>query len=233
MYNRPMNTQRHNIRTSAPSWIDHDSNPSTPKINHANKQNVLFIDGENFLHKISDALHRSKVAVEKTDITHINLNGLINNAVTDIKIDRKIFYAARLHQHTDSKEKSKELIKLQRGLKTHLEKQGFEFIIAGNVRAQTVRVDKETTVVFKEKGVDVRIAVDLVSMACDGKLNTAILCSSDSDLQPAVAELKKRDIETVYLGFENIPNKGLIYTTDRTILLRNSEITKAIPQEDN
>jgi uncharacterized LabA/DUF88 family protein len=197
------------------------------------KLNVLFIDGENFLHKINDALRNSKSTEEKSDIAHIKLNQLIENVANDIKIDKKIFYAARLHEHSESKEKSKELIKLQRQLKTNLEKQGFEFIIAGNVRAQKVFADHKSSIVFREKGVDVRIAVDLVSMACDGNLGMAILCSSDSDLQPAVAEVRKRDIEIIYLGFEKNPNKGLIYTTNRTILFRNSEIIKALIKVDS
>lgn len=82
--------------------------------------------------------------------------------------------------------------------------------------------------VFREKGVDVRIAVDLVSLACDGKLETAVICSSDSDLQPAIKEIKNRKTEVVYLGFENNPNKGLSFTADRTILLRNSEVLSSI-----
>lgn len=72
--------------------------------------------------------------------------------------------------------------------------------------------------------------MDLVSLACDGGINTAILCSSDSDLQPAVKELKQRGVKVIYLGFENNPNKGLAYTTDRTVLLRNPEVIGACPQ---
>ncbi len=80
---------------------------------------------------------------------------------------------------------------------------------------------------FREKGVDVKIAVDLVTNACDKIIKTAILCSSDSDLQPAVKEAMKRGIEIIYLGFEFNPNKGLSYTTNRTILIRNSEVLSA------
>ena len=81
--------------------------------------------------------------------------------------------------------------------------------------------------IFREKGVDVKIAVDLVSLACDKKLDTAILCSSDSDLQPAIKELRAKNIEVIYVGFESKPNKGLTYTTNRTILLRNHEVVEA------
>jgi len=181
---------------------------------------VLFIDGENFLNKIKDVLRTEKVAKNKTTLALINLEKLFTEALKGFKIHRKIFYAAKLRVHTETKEKSEELIKLQRKLRNSLVNQGYEFIIAGNVRAQKV----ESRIVFREKGVDVKIAVDLVSLACDKKLTTAILCSSDSDLQPAVKEIKERGVEVIYLGFEASPNKGLTYTTDRTILLRNSEV---------
>ena len=127
---------------------------------------------------------------------------------------------SKLHFHAESKEKSLELLKFQRTLQNTLVRQGFEFVFSGNVRAQKVG----NKVIFREKGVDVKIAVDIVSLSCDKKMSTAILCSSDSDLQPAVKEARSRGIEVVYLGFENSPNKGLSYTTNRTILIRNSEV---------
>lgn len=64
----------------------------------------------------------------------------------------------------------------------------------------------------------------MVSLACDKKVKEIILGSSDSDLQPAIKEVRDRKVSCVYLGFESQPNKGLSYTTSRTILIRNSEI---------
>lgn len=181
---------------------------------------ILFIDGENFIYKIEQALKEQGIDKHKVDLASINLNQLFKESLKGFSISRKIFYNARLHFHKETPRKSEELIKLQRKLRNTLINQGYEFIIAGNIRAQKI----DGKVVFREKGVDVKIAVDLVSLACDKKLDTAILCSSDSDLQPAVAELRKRKVEIVYLGFEMNPNKGLAYTTNKTILLRNPEI---------
>ncbi len=67
----------------------------------------------------------------------------------------------------------------------------------------------------------------LATIACQGQLKTAIIASSDSDLQPAVRELHNQNVERVYLGFEIQPNKGLTSTTNRTILIRNSEVKKS------
>lgn len=185
---------------------------------------ILFIDGENFINKIEEVLKSKKIKKGKTDLVALDFNKLFNLPLKDYRISRKIYYAARLQSHPETIEKSTELIAIQRKLKNNLISQGFEFIMAGNVRGQKVTVDHKAKIVFKEKGVDVRIAVDLVSLACDKHLKTAILCSSDSDLQPAVKEVRNRGGEVVYLGFEVNPNKGLTYTTDRTILFRDSEI---------
>ncbi len=186
---------------------------------------VLFIDGENFLHKIKETLKEEEVDNYKVDLALIDLNKLLREPLKGFSISRKIFYVSRLHVHPETKKKSEVLIKFQRKLRNSLIHQGYEFVIAGNIRAQKVG----GKVIFREKGVDVKIAVDLVSFACDQKMNTAIVCSSDSDLQPAIAELRERNVEVVYVGFETKPNKGLTYTTNRTILLRNPEVIEACP----
>ena len=186
-------------------------------------KSILFIDGENFLHKVEEVLKQEGVNKSKVDLSLLNLNKLFKETLQGLDFSRKIFYAARLHLHPDTKKKSEELIKLQRKLRNNLVNQGYEFIIAGNVRAQKVG----NSVVFREKGVDVKIGVDMTSLACDKKIQAAILCSSDSDLQPAITELKERGVEVVYLGFESSPNKGLTFTTSRTILLRNPEVIEA------
>ena len=181
---------------------------------------ILFIDGENFLHKIREVLNHKAIDKNKIDLARININQLLAIPLKDLKVKRKIFYVSRLHFHSESKEKSLELLKFQRSLRNTLTSQGFEFIFSGNVRAQKVG----QKIIFREKGVDVQIAVDMVAFSCDKKMSTAILCSSDSDLQPAVKAVRARGIEIIYLGFENSPNKGLSYTTNRTILIRNSEV---------
>jgi len=189
----------------------------------------LFVDGENFLKYVEDALIQSGVPKNKIDTTQIDISSLVSIAFPHVRIAKRLFYAARLKVFEETKEKSLELIRKQRILKTNLEKQGFEFIISGNVRPQKIVRNGKQKLVFKEKGVDVRIAVDMVSLSCDKVIDTAILCSSDSDLQPAVKEIKKRGVNVIYLGFETSPNKGLTFTTNKTVLFRNHEILKVCP----
>jgi len=185
-------------------------------------KNILLIDGENFKRKIKGVI----VEKHKKIIFHeYNFFGLFENVLQGMDIERKVFYFGRIKENSQTKEKSQELIKEQRLLKTHLEKQGFEVVLVGRVRGQLEDgfLGKKI-LVFREKGVDVKIAVDMVSWACDKKVDEIILASSDSDLQPAIKEVKDRGIRCMYVGFESSQNKGLTYTTNKTILIRDSEI---------
>lgn len=184
---------------------------------------VLFIDGENLKGKIKTVFRET--GKEKPVWHEYDFKSLFEKVLGGILIHRKVFYFARIKEHEGSKKKSKELIEEQRLLKTHLEAQGFDVVLSGRVRGQMeVGKGNKKVLIFKEKGVDVKIAVDMVSLSCDKKVKEIILASSDSDLQPAIEEVRNRKVSCVYLGFEAQPNKGLSYTTNRTILIRNSEL---------
>jgi len=183
----------------------------------------LLIDGENFKGKIKAAY---KFLGKPYPLWHeYDFKGLFDKVLKGNVIHKKVFYFAHVKEHPDRREKSKQLIEEQRLLKTHLEQQGFEVVLSGRVRGQ-IEAGKggKQVLIFREKGVDVKIAVDMMKLACDKKAEEVVLGSSDSDLQPAIKEIRERKVRCVYLGFEVQPNKGLTFTTNRTILIRNSEI---------
>lgn len=99
---------------------------------------ILFVDGENFLHKVRDVLKTEGLDKTETDLAKIDLIRLLSEPLKGFKISQKIFYASKIHFHPETKKKSEELIRFQRSLRNNLVTQGFEFIIAGNVRAQKV-----------------------------------------------------------------------------------------------
>ena len=191
------------------------------------KKTILYIDGENLKNYIKTVLLGEGVSARKINLENYSLKELIKAPLKGIKLSEKRYYSAKLREYKETPKKSKQLILKQRVQKTNLEKAGFHFIMSGSVRPYKVKTDGKMKVIFKEKGVDVKIAVDLVTDACDNMIKTAILCSSDSDLQPAIKEVLKRGVEIIYLGFEINPNKGLSFTTNRTILIRNSEVLGA------
>ncbi|MEI8327544.1 MAG: NYN domain-containing protein [Candidatus Taylorbacteria bacterium] len=184
---------------------------------------LLIIDGENLKGKLKTVFEDA--GKDKPIWNKYDFKGLFDRVLKGFNIDETVFYFARIKEHEKSKIKSRQLIEEQRQLKTHLEKQGFKVIMSGRVRGQMEESQGgKSVLIFREKGVDVKIAVDMVSLSCDKKVKEIILCSSDSDLQPAIKEAKDRGVSCVCLGFEVNPNKGISYTTNKTILIRNSEV---------
>ncbi len=191
---------------------------------------ILLIDGENFKGKMKSVF---KGAKQTKPLWHVyDFRGLLTKVLNGRNIDRAIFYFARIKEDPQTREKSRQLIEEQRLLKTHLERQGYGVVLAGRVRGQ-METDSsgKRVLVFREKGVDVKIGIDMMVSACDGTAQEIILGSSDSDLQPAISQVKRRGIRLVYLGFEVQPNKGLSYTTGQTILIRNSEVLEFYQKE--
>jgi uncharacterized LabA/DUF88 family protein len=85
----------------------------------------------------------------------------------------------------------------------------------------------------REKGIDVRLAIDLVSLAADNVYDLAVLASADTDLLPAiefvVQRAKLKMIETV--TWEPIP--GCEYDTAAPLDVRGGGvIRRTVPKEE-
>ena len=183
---------------------------------------IIFIDGENFRHRIKEVF--DKVKETAPDWSAYDFAGLLDCVLTENQKNyERRFYRAKPNPHGDIPELSAQLMLSYRNLGGHLNRQGFELITAGVLRADYKKPgDKKP--IFREKGVDVSISVDMLSLACDGKLTEAFLVASDSDYQPVVRELKKRGVRVVYVGFEVNPNLGLIAKTDDRIIISSKEV---------
>lgn len=189
------------------------------------KKTILLIDGENFRYKVEEILREEKVLRKR--FSNLNIDKLVRSIFLEqkYKITEKRYYCAKIHAYKETEKQSKKLIAEQRTLKNKLEKQNLKVVIVGNVR---LKKDSNNKITFKEKGVDVKIAIDLVSIAYNKQAKSVVLCSSDSDLQPAVKEARIKALEVIYLGFELNPNKGLTFTTNKTILIKNIDILNCL-----
>ena len=116
-------------------------------------ETVLLIDGENIKGKIKTVF---KEAGKNRPVWHqYDFKGLFDRVLSGTSIKRKIFYFARIKEHENSIEKSRQLNEEQRLLKNHLEQQGFEVVLSGRVRGFEEVQGGKQVLVFKEKGVDV------------------------------------------------------------------------------
>jgi uncharacterized LabA/DUF88 family protein len=109
-------------------------------------------------------------------------------------------YYTGVFRNLDGSDKSKSLIKGQQKFFSNLENDGFTI-----KRGRIMPIEK----VYKEKGTDVKIAVDLVIGAVDNHYDTAILVSSDTDLIPAIRYIKYRSKKIEYVGFAHAPSLGI------------------------
>ena len=80
----------------------------------------------------------------------------------------------------------------------------------------------------REKGTDVKIAVDLIVGAVDDEYDTAILISSDTDLIPALKYIRYKNKRIEYVGFSHAPSFGIQKNVDFSRLFLPEEIHKFI-----
>ncbi len=84
---------------------------------------------------------------------------------------------------------------------------------------------------IREKGTDVKIAVDLIVGAVDDLYDTAILVSSDTDIIPAIKYVRYKGKKVEYVGFSHSPSLGIQKNVNFSILLLPEDIQKF--QEEN
>jgi len=175
----------------------------------------VYIDGGNFYHLVI-----KKLGIEE--------NAFNFEAFADLLIDGraesencKRFYKGSIREK-EGDARSKELMSKQTKLFTTLKKSGWEIKTSKlRTRVEELIVDSRVfeykklkrigletihTERMREKGIDVKIATDLLVGAFDNKYDTAIVVSSDSDLVPAIDWVRNRMKKKVeYIGF-SIPD---------------------------
>lgn len=83
---------------------------------------------------------------------------------------------------------------------------------------------------FHEKGVDVRIAVEMIRFGREGLYDTAYLVSSDTDLVPAVEEVRRLGKNVHYVGFAKGQSFGLTRAANDVTLIRPDDILSFMPK---
>lgn len=136
------------------------------------------------------------------------------------KLEGVRYYIGQIRP-TEGDEKSQELHRHQQILFEKLKKAGF-YIVRGRIR----KIGK----IHSEKGVDVRIAIDLIEGAYEDRYDEAILITSDGDLAPAVEMVvrKKKKIELV--GFEHRPSYALMQKANLYHSVKKSDLEKFLPE---
>ena len=83
---------------------------------------------------------------------------------------------------------------------------------------------------YKEKGVDVKLALDILDMAHQDKYDTAIVVSSDTDLIPAIIRARELKKNVEYIGFAHRPSFGMQHYANLSRLLVKHELEQFLPK---
>ncbi|PIP28114.1 MAG: hypothetical protein COX29_02890 [Candidatus Moranbacteria bacterium CG23_combo_of_CG06-09_8_20_14_all_35_22] len=179
------------------------------------KRIAIYVDGSNLYYKLRD--------LEIPNITYFDYGGLSKWLARDRIIISKRYYIG-IVRTKENDEKGQKLRKNQQRLFNHLCSPLQGFIVK---QGYLMKNDG----VYHEKGVDVKMAVDLLVGAYEDLYDTAILISSDTDLIPAIQKIKHLGKEVEYIGFSHKPSLGLQKYASLTRLMIKEEIEKFISKE--
>lgn len=164
---------------------------------------AVFIDGSNFYFKLKTLMPK------KIDLIHYQYKVLAKSMLGDDETLTYIGYyigVVRDTKKVKDHEKAQELVKNQQRLFEQLRHQKINI-----VKGYLLERDGK----FFEKGVDVRLAIDIVAMAYEKQYDTAYVISSDTDLIPAIQRAQKYKKEIVHVGFEHQPSLALLRYASR------------------
>jgi uncharacterized LabA/DUF88 family protein len=79
---------------------------------------------------------------------------------------------------------------------------------------------------YKEKGVDVRLALNLLEGAYEDMYDTALVISSDSDLAPAFEMVKRKGKKVECIMFDQAPSFALQKNSTTYRILNDNDLRK-------
>ena len=156
---------------------------------------AIFIDGSNFYHNLKRAFGAPSVDLEKF-CKHVSMNK---------KLEKTFYYTAPVSQK-DFPESYK---KQQRFLSTISKIENLSIFLG--------RLEKRPDGTMTEKGVDVKLTVDLLKNAFDDKFDVAFLVTNDADFIPAIVEVQKIGKKVINVTFPNTKSFHMNKICDSTL----------------
>jgi uncharacterized LabA/DUF88 family protein len=167
------------------------------------------IDGNNLYFKLKE--------LKKGEFYPLNFDyaGLISNLTAEDKLTEKAYYIGAVRE-IKGDNKSRKMMAHQHKLIGYLIRTGFRVELGYLLKANG----------YHEKGVDVKIALDILVGSYENLYDKVCLVSSDTDLLPVVKKVRSMGKKVEYIGFSHQPSFGLIKNTTESRLLSYSDIRK-------
>jgi len=186
----------------------------------------VYIDGENCRKGLVRVLRDAGLIHGSREMTTYRLRDLLKD-VLDTDGDLAInYYASKIklpHGYTPSADimaHVNTIRQFSRHWVPNLESQGITYVKAGYLKVKngaTCPNCGHVQDVLQEKGVDVRVATDVLSAAYTEEKPTIVLFSSDSDLIPALSRAKEKGAKIIYVCFADYVNYAVSRVADETV----------------
>lgn len=200
----------------------------------------VYIDGGNFHHLVLKKIGSSENDFAIDDFAKFLANGRV--------ITGKRFYVGTVREQVGNL-RSKEMMSRQTKffntlhlcgwnictskLRTRLEKITIDERVKNfeEIRKKGIfQIEFERT---REKGIDVKIATDLIVGALDDQYDVAIVVSSDADLVPAIDWVRYRKSKRIeYVGFSLVGRDPLDITKPLQTMISKSDIQRIFTESD-
>jgi len=191
----------------------------------------VLIDGENLRHQLAYILHEHGKLTGKNAYFSFDMQAFLSEALRSDAIE-PLYYTTRIKQPREHvpvrlQKQIDAISGANRRWVADLTNGGVRVIKAGYLRVREssacVHCGKKT-LVLQEKGVDVRVATDLVTSS--GADKQVVLVSSDSDLIPALETAKKSGVYTYYLCYAGWLNRSISSAAHKTITFDDALVLK-------
>lgn len=195
---------------------------------------AVYIDGENFRKNLCRALIDAKLLESERQLLTYPIRPLIEDVLetTHPVIN---YYASKIklptgYQPSDDLLSQVEIIRdYSRHWVPSLLGQDISYIKAGNLKVRSskeCRTCRTTQDILQEKGVDVRIALDILESAYEHASDTVVIASSDTDLCPVIHKLRAKSVHVIYLCFATHINRAVAAVADETVAISAGKLTK-------
>lgn len=191
----------------------------------------VYIDGENLRHRLVSVLLHSGRIHDGDDWFKADVHQLISTALQS-EPEQVSYYTTRIKQPEYEipdklRNKITNIQESHRRWIADLTNQGVRIVKAGLLKVREssscVHCGKRT-LVLQEKGVDVRMATDMVMAAVHDGAKTIVVMSSDADMIPALEVIRKAGTRVLYLCFEDEKNEAIEVVADHTITYSRQDV---------
>lgn len=193
---------------------------------------IVFIDGENYRQNLSKILAEEKVIDNKDAIFKYDTAGLLKDILGQDDLDIR-YYSSEIKMpkdYTPTKNILKHLTMIKEKMRkwvADLKAQNITYIKAGNLKVKEGKEChkcKTKSEILQEKGVDVRLALDIFKTSLVSKNEAIAIFSSDTDLCPALHEAKNHGAKIKYICFATRVNRALSAVCDETITITSTKL---------